>query len=309
GSKMPRIEWGRFKNLEIPVPSLNTQYAIIKFLDRETAEINAFIADQERLIELLEERRTATITHAVTKGLNPDVAMKDSRIEWLNEIPEHWIIQPATAISRVLTSTVDKKSYDGELPVRLCNYTDVYYDEVIHDDPDYMQATATAAQIARFTPLAGDVAITKDSETSDDIGIPAYVPEDLPGVVFGYHLSIYRPQDIRYGKFLKYLFESTYVKVTFENKTPGVTRVGLSLNTMKYLRIPTPPIQEAIGIADFLDGELAEIDAAVADAREVIGLLRERRAALISAAVTGQIDVTQQVGSVVDHSMDDEVWV
>src|SRR5699024_2927430 len=148
GSKMPRIEWGRFKNLEIPVPSLNTQYAIIKCLDRETAEINAFIADQERLIELLEERRTATITHAVTKGLNPDVAMKDSRIEWLNEIPEHWIIQPATAISRVLTSTVDKKSYDGELPVRLCNYTDVYYNEVIHDDPDYMQATATAAQIA-----------------------------------------------------------------------------------------------------------------------------------------------------------------
>lgn len=211
---------------------------------------------------------------------------QNSGVKWLGDVPAHWAVQPATAISRVITSTVDKKSYEGEIPVRLCNYTDVYYNEAVRDDPRYMKATATPAQIALFTPRAGDVAITKDSETSDDIGIPAYVPHDMPGVVFGYHLAIYRPKDRRYGRFIKYLFDSKYVKVVFETKTPGVTRVGLSQNTMKYLRLPVPPVQEAEAIVDYLDRETAEIDAFIADQEELIGLLTERRAATITQAVT-----------------------
>lgn len=215
---------------------------------------------------------------------------KNTGVEWLGEVPQHWSVQPATAISRVLTSTVDKKSYEGEVPVRLCNYTDVYYNDVIADDPEFMKATATAAQIAQFTPRAGDVPITKDSETSNDVGISAYVPQDLPGVVYGYHLAIYRPSDTRFGRFLKYLFDSEYVKVSFENKTPGVTRVGLSQNTMKYLRIPVPPVEEAIKISDYLDHEFSEINAFVADQEKLISLLDERRSATITRAVTQGID-------------------
>lgn len=212
-------------------------------------------------------------------SLKPYPDYKVTGIEWLGEIPGHWVAQPAIAICKIITSTVDKKSYDGEVPVRLCNYTDVYYNDVVSDDPEYMKATATPAQIRLFTPKAGDVAITKDSETSDDIGISSYVPHDLPGVVFGYHLAIYRPMDKRYGRFLKYLFDSKYVKVTFENKTPGVTRVGLGQNTLKYLRVPTPPVQEAQAIADYLDWETSEIDAFIADQEELIALLNERRSA------------------------------
>jgi type I restriction enzyme S subunit len=277
----------------ILVPPTEDQRIIADFLDHETAEIDAFIADQERLIELLEERRAATISQIVTKGLDSKAPMHDRGVEWLGAVPSHWVVQPATAMCQILTSTVDKKSYEGEKPVRLCNYTDVYYNDTLHDDPTYMKATATSSQIALFTPKTGDVAITKDSESSDDIGIAAYVPMDMPGVVFGYHLAIYRPKQKSYGKFLKYLFDSKYVKTTFEVNTPGVTRVGLGQNTLKYLRIPTPPVQEAVAIADYLERETSHIDSAIIDARDAIALSRERRAALISAAVTGQINVSQ----------------
>lgn len=212
--------------------------------------------------------------------MKPYPKYKNSGVDWLGEVPKHWTVQPATAICRVLVSTVDKKSRESEIPIRLCNYTDVYYNDVVRDNPEYMKATATSEQIALFTPRAGDVAITKDSETPNDIGIPSYVPSDLPGIVFGYHLAIFRPNEKTYGRFLRYLFESTYVKVTFETKTPGVTRVGLSQNTLKYLRVPTPSVQEARAICDYLDRETAEIDAFIADQEELISLLRERRTAL-----------------------------
>lgn len=218
--------------------------------------------------------------------LKPYPDYKESGIEWLGDVPKHWEVRPAVSVSQVLTSTVDKKSYEGELPVRLCNYTDVYYNNVVVDNPDFMKATATPDQIASFTPRAGDVVITKDSETSDDIGIPAYVPADLPGVVFGYHLAIYRPLDPRSGRFLKYLFDSKYVKVVFLTNTPGVTRVGLSQRTLKYLRIPFPPMKEQQAIADYLDQETSEIDAFIADQEELIQLLAERKSATISQVVT-----------------------
>ena len=223
-------------------------------------------------------------------SLKPYPVYRDSGVEWLGDVPSHWTVQPATTIARVVTSTVDKKSKEAEVSVRLCNYTDVYYNDIIVDDPAFMRATATHEQMLAFTPRAGDTAITKDSETSDDIGISAHVPADLPGVVFGYHLAIYRPANVRYGRFIKRLFDSKYVKATLETKTLGVTRVGLSQNTMKFLRLPVPPANEASVIADYLDHETAEIDGFIADQEELIRLLHERRAATITQAVTKGLD-------------------
>jgi len=174
---------------------------------------------------------------------------------------------------------VDKKSYPDEVPVRLCNYTDVYYQDVITSDLTFMEATASTEQVSRFTVRAGDVAITKDSETPDDIGRPSYVPEDLPGVVYGYHLAIYRPLDPNYSKFIRYLFDSSYIRAELQTRTPGVTRVGLSQDTLRNLRVPTPPPYIAAGIADYLDHETAEIDAFINQQSRLIALLDERRMA------------------------------
>jgi type I restriction enzyme S subunit len=237
---------------------------------------------------------------------------KHSGVEWLGEVPEHWGVQRLKRICRVFPSNVDKKTVEGEAPVLLCNYTDVYYNDRIVAGMDFMPATATDDQIAKFTLRAGDTIITKDSETADDIAVAAYVPNDLPGVVCGYHLSMVRPREGINGAFVKRLFDSTYAKSCFAVRANGLTRVGLSQYELDNVDMPVPPPIEQVAITAFLDRETSKIDALIAsfvgqatvknnpltgEHRGLISLLQERRSALISAAVTGQIDVRGLVGS------------
>jgi|CXWL01.1.fsa_nt_gi type I restriction enzyme S subunit len=211
---LTRVGLGQYAldNLEMPFPPKTEQAAIAAFLDRETAKIDALIAEQQRLIELLKEKRQAVISHAVTKGLNPNALMKDSGIEWLGEVPGHWDVRRLKEVCEIFPSNVDKKTYENEMPVLLCNYTDVYYNEKITPQIDFMVATASAEQVKKFTLREGDTIITKDSETADDIAIAAYVPQNMPGVICGYHLSMIRPREATCGAFMKRLFDSVYVK-------------------------------------------------------------------------------------------------
>jgi type I restriction enzyme, S subunit len=213
-------------------------------------------------------------------------AYKDSGVTWLGEVPEHWEVKRLKQICHVFPSNVDKKSYDGETAVRLCNYTDVYYNERIVDSMELMAATATTEQIEKFTLKAGDTIITKDSETADDIAIAAYVPEDLPGVICGYHLSMVRPKDQTCGLFVKRLFDSTYVKSKFEVLANDLTRVGLGTYALDNVEMPVPPEAEQTAIATFLDRETAKIDDLIAEQRSLTALLKEKRQAVISHAVT-----------------------
>lgn len=209
-------------------------------------------------------------------------------------LPKGWRLWPIVSIADPITSTVDKKEHDGERSVRLVNYTDVYYNDEISAG-DYMVATASDEQLRKFSVRSHDVAITKDSETSNDIGISAYVPTTLAGHVWGYHLAIYRARDRRYAKFIKWLFDAAPTKADLEIRTPGVTRVGLSQNSLRYLRVPIPEPEIALCIADFLDVETAEIDAFIADQEQLIAMLTERRAATIHDAVTRGLDPNAQL--------------
>ena len=211
---------------------------------------------------------------------------KDSGVEWLGEVPGHWEVKRLKQACNVFPSNVDKKSYDGETPVLLCNYTDVYYNDTIIGGKDFMAATATEDQIAKFTLRAGDTIITKDSETADDIAIAAHVPADLPGVICGYHLSMIRPAKDTDGAFVKRLFDSTYVKSCVAVRANGLTRVGLGQYEIDNLDLPFPPLPEQTQIAAFLDRETAKIDALVAEQRRLMALLKEKRQAVISHAVT-----------------------
>ncbi|MCW5635697.1 MAG: restriction endonuclease subunit S [Rubrivivax sp.] len=190
----------------------------------------------------------------------------------------------------VLPSNVDKKSYEGEAPVRLCNYTDVYYNEAITPGMSFMEASASPEQIAKFSLRAGDTVITKDSETADDIAIAAHVPLDLPGVVCGYHLAIVRPTTSIDGRFVKRLFDSHYLRSRFETLANGLTRVGLSQDALANVVIPRPPADEQAAIATFLTRETAKIDALIAEQEKLIALLAEKRQATISHAVTRGLD-------------------
>ena len=215
---------------------------------------------------------------------------KDSGIEWLGEVPKHWEVRRLKSFSHVFPSNVDKKSQDGETPVQLCNYTDVYYNEIISEDMGFMAATASNDQIAKFTLRAGDTIITKDSETSDDIAISAYVPADLPGVVCGYHLSMIRPMPGTDGAFVKRLFDSTYAKSCVAVRANGLTRVGLGQYEIDNLEFPFPPLPEQTQIAAFIDRETAKIDELLKAFNGLISLLKEKRQAVISHAVTKGLD-------------------
>lgn len=211
---------------------------------------------------------------------------KHSGVEWLGQVPERWEVKPLKRACHVFPSNVDKKSYDGETAVRLCNYTDVYYNDTITAGMEFMAATASSEQIAKFTLRAGDTIITKDSETADDIAIGAYVPADLPGVICGYHLSMVRPMPGTCGAFTKRLFDSIYAKSCFAVLANGLTRVGLGQYELDNVKLPFPPIAEQHAIAAFLDRETGKIDELVAQQRRLMELLKEKRQAVISHAVT-----------------------
>lgn len=215
---------------------------------------------------------------------------KNSDIEWLEPIPINWDIKKLKHICSIFPSNVDKKSYENEIQIKLCNYTDVYYNQKIVAEMDFMVATATLDQIDKFTLRKGDVIITKDSESADDIGIPAYIPENIPGVVCGYHLSIIRPTKNSFGLYLKYLFDSDYIKAILETSANGLTRVGLSQYALDNIEIPCPAFEEQVLISEFIDKEISKIDNLVIEQEKLIQLLKEKRVAVISHAVTKGIN-------------------
>ena len=219
-------------------------------------------------------------------------AYKDSGVKWMGEVPEHWEVDRLKYIAKASPSNVDKKSYEGDHAVLLCNYTDVYYNEEIVAGMSFMAATATTDQVEKFTLREGDTIITKDSETADDIAISAYVPQSLPGVVCGYHLSLIRPREGIDGRFIKRLFDSHFARATLGIAANGLTRYGLSQYPLDNFELPLPPAGEQTAIATFLDRETAKIDTLVADYRTLIELLQEKRQAVISHAVTKGLDPT-----------------
>ena len=215
---------------------------------------------------------------------------ESSGVEWLEKLPSHWYVKKLKQACLVFPSNVDKKSYEDEESVYLCNYTDVYYSEKIVAGMDFMKATASKEQVDKFTLKAGDTIITKDSETADDIGISAFVPDDIPGVICGYHLSIIRPKIDTDGKFIKYFFSSHFAKSKLAVAATGLTRVGLSQYAIDNLQLPYPLTTEQIAIANFLDCETTKIDALIAEQEKLMNLLREKRQSVISHAVTKGLD-------------------
>jgi type I restriction enzyme, S subunit len=196
--------------------------------------------------------------------------------------------KPLRHIAEVRVSNVDKKTGDGEQPVRLCNYTDVYYNDRIYRDLDFMTATATSAQIARFVLQVGDTVITKDSETADDIAVSAYVTESAPDVVCGYHLAILRPRENEIkSRYLSWAIQSDYCRSQFTIAATGVTRFGLKHDAIRGVGIPTPTIDVQRRIADFLDDQVARIDAAIRLREQQVQTLTTRLGAFAHAAVAG----------------------
>ncbi|MDE0087621.1 MAG: restriction endonuclease subunit S [Candidatus Poribacteria bacterium] len=282
------------ENLLLPIPPDSEQQQIANFLDRKTEQIDELIHIKERQIELLQEQRTVLINQAVTKGLDPNVEMKPSGMEWIGEIPAHWKIKKLKYVAKILPSNVDKHIYPDEIQVRLCNYTDVYYNDYITVDTVLKKGSCKESEFAKFVLKKSDVIITKDSETPDDIGVPTYVKDDLDNVVCGYHLTMLRPLACR-GAYIFRFIQSDRTRRYFEVNSNGITRYGLGKPSIENLFLPIPPDSEQRQIANFLDDKTEQIDERVATEQRKIELLKEYRQSLISEAVTGKIDVRNEV--------------
>jgi type I restriction enzyme S subunit len=164
-------------------------------------------------------------------------------------------------VALVQSSNVDKKTIDGEIPVNLCNYVDVYYNDRITDEIEFMQGTVEPRELEKFQIQKGDVLITKDSEDWRDIAVPSFVPSTMDNVVCGYHLAQVRPQskDLD-GSFLFYAFCARGVNDQFRVAAKGITRFGLAIGAIAGGWFPIPPLDEQRAIASFLDCETERLD-------------------------------------------------
>lgn len=211
--------------------------------------------------------------------------------ELLLTLPEGWRTVPIKAACYYTVSNVDKHSLEDEIPVRLCNYTDVYKNDRVSPDLELMSATATKDEIDKFRLEVGDVVITKDSESWDDIAIAAYVEGTAEDFVCGYHLAFMRPKSgLLDGRFLFRCVQSRPVALQLELEATGVTRYGLPKGAIGNALIPLPTLETQRLIADYLDRETTRIDALVTEKEKMLALLEEKRAALISRAITRGLD-------------------
>ncbi|MBF0549289.1 MAG: restriction endonuclease subunit S [Deltaproteobacteria bacterium] len=223
--------------------------------------------------------------------MKPYPKYKDSGVEWIGRMPDHWKMAKLKRLAKVKLSNIDKKSNEEDLPVELCNYVDVYYNDRITSDIEFMKATARKDQVDSLSLKRGDVIITKDSETADDIAVPAYVPSSLLGVVCGYHLAHIRPYEgYINGNYLFRAFGSHGIRDQFEISANGVTRFGIGKYAIDNSMFLLPPTQEQVIIATYLDHKTAQIDDLIAKKRRLIELLTEERAAVINQAVTKGLD-------------------
>ncbi|WP_424945851.1 restriction endonuclease subunit S [Candidatus Spongiihabitans sp.] len=296
------------KSVWLPLPPLPEQAAIVRYLDYVERRIQRYVRTKRKLLGLLAEQKQAIIHRAVTRGLDPDAPLKPSGVEWLGDVPTHWEMRRLRNVIDMRVSNVDKHIKEGETPVRLCNYVDVYKNDYISKQMTFMHATATNDEIKRFRLIKDDVLITKDSETWDDIGVPALVTEPASDIISGYHLAILRPHvnDVM-GSFLLRALQSKGLAYQFHTRANGVTRYGLSHADIKSVRLPSPPLPEQTTIVEYLDKTTAKIDAAIARTHHEIELINEYRTRLIADVVTGKVDVRDAATKLSDEADADDV--
>ena len=292
GGGQPNINQEKIRAFRLPVPSLAEQEAIAAFLDQETGKIDALVAEQERLIALLKEKRQAVISQAVTKGLNPNAPMKDSGIEWLGQVPAHWRVGKAGFYLDVLSGFAfpSEGFSEDEQATRLLRGINVSVGEIRWDDVVYWHRRPDD-QLERYLLRQGDLVIGMDRPwIAAGVRVARLGENDTPCLLLQRvaRLSVNSKLNDEY---LYSLLASDFFTAHFSPDMTGVSVPHISPDQIKGFVIPIPPIAEQHAIISHLKTVVEEIDTLITEATQAITLLRERRAALISAAVTGKIDV------------------
>lgn len=303
---LPSMTQENLSNYKFTIPSVESERRkITEFLDHETAKIDNLIEKQQQLIELLKEKCQAVISHAVTKGLNPDVPMKDSGVAWLGRIPESW---DACLLKFKCNSITDgahiSPDTNGGLHLFI-SIKDINDGKINFDD-----ALLTTSQSYHYLiktgcmPFEGDILFSKDGT----IGQTAITPSGIDFVVAS-SLIIIRPNlEKTLPKFLNLLLQSSFVKEQVESFVKGAALRRISIQNLEKIFGIFPPLKEQNEIADYINTQLVKFNDLENIAKKQIELLQERRTALISAAVTGKIDVRNWVAPTSEAETLTEAW-
>ncbi|MFS2221023.1 restriction endonuclease subunit S [Pantoea sp. B65] len=280
---------GDISNLQFVAPTLLLQRTIAAFLDYETARIDRLIAQQQRLIELLKEKRQAVISHAVTKGINPDAPMKESGVEWLGQVPEHWSstrIGWCCQIGNGCTPSRDKPEYWSEGTYPWLNSSKVNDLEIVAAD-QFVTKTALSACSLPIVPAGSIVmAITGEGKTRGSVAI-TFIEATL-----SQHLSFMTVTSCNVlPDYLLLWLESQYQKIRFESEGWGSTKAAITCSDIKAYPLPEPPLDEQLRIVNYVKEKKLRFGKLIERSEYMVTQLRDRRTALISAAVTGKIDL------------------
>ena len=278
----------QLRRYRVPIPATREQRAIVAFLDRETAKIDAQVARKERLIELLQEKRTALITRAVTRGLDPNVPMKDSGVEWLGEIPAHWELMPLKRILRRCDYGISE-SLGGSGDIRVLTMAHVQDGEIVLPDDGSIDAVDQTLVLE-----SGDLLFNRTNSRELVAKVGIFRGDRQDQVTFASYLVRLTARDSVEAEWLNFLLNSTGL-LGMARSMALLSVNQANLNPTKYQRIvvPMPELSEQRRIAGFAKHEATRIDALVRKIREAIDQLKGFRAAVISGAVTGKIDVRE----------------
>ncbi|MGC7561160.1 restriction endonuclease subunit S [Pasteurella sp. PK-2025] len=296
------FRWATSKNVPLVFPPLAEQTQIADYLDSETQKIDQLIAKQEKLIALLEEQRKSIISHAVTKGLNPNAAMKDSGVEWLGEVPEHWVVGK---IKNLTTKIGSGKTPLGGAAV----YTDfgilfLRSQNIFNNGIDITEKTFISESIdnemKNTRVLAKDILL---NITGGSIGRCCIYPDNFPPANVNQHVCIIRCNDKILPEMMHFFWISSFGQTVIALQQTGANREGMNFYQIANTSFPIPPITEQNQIVNYLEKENQKIDKIIQKQTALIEKLKEYRASIIAHAVTGKIDVRkmENVGWALAH--------
>jgi type I restriction enzyme S subunit len=286
-SAQPKLNKDDFKSVKFTFPSLKEQIQIANYLDQKTKKIDTLIEKQQTLIKLLKEKRQAVINHAVTKGLDGSVEMKDSGVAWLGDVPKHWIVCMFKYKTNKIT---DGAHISPEL--KNGKYYFLSVKDITTGKLNFSEALLTSEKSYNYLvktgckPKKNDILFGKDGT----VGVTAVV-QNKNNFVISSSLLIFRPKNEIYSQFMNYQCNGNYFKNQVNSFLQGVALKRLSIQNVLKIWATFPPLKEQKEIANYLDQKTKQIDTLITKSTKAIELLKERRTALISAVVTGKIDV------------------
>ncbi|MCX7810018.1 MAG: restriction endonuclease subunit S [Leptospiraceae bacterium] len=292
GTTVFSLRLPHFQNLLIPLPPLPEQQKIAEILET----IDNTIEKTEKIIEKYKRIKQGLMQDLLTKGIDENGNIRDEKTHKfkdspLGRIPEEWEVVRLGEVCDIRISNVDKKIVEKEKKAMLCNYLDVYKNDYITKSINFMIGTATKREIDKFNVLKGDVIITKDSEEFYDIAKPSYVSEKIPNLVCGYHLAMLRPKNTVDGLFLSKALKLQSINIFFQKRANGITRFGITKETIENALIPLPPLPEQQRIAEIL----SQIDQTIEKEEHYKEKLKRIKQGLMEDLLTGKVRVNNLI--------------